>query len=227
MIFVHNLHDSLTIQFLLLITKTNNHYTMKNTAKFLFAIVVGLFLTINLQAQTKWNLDNSHSKVGFTVTHLVITEVDGNFKNFTGTMTASKPDFTDAQIEFSVDVNSINTENEQRDGHLKSDDFFNAEKFPKMTFKSILMKKVSDNKYELFGNLTIRDVTKKVKFMVTYGGTVNDPWGNTKAGFKATTTINRLEYGLKWNTITEAGGAVVSSDVVITIGAEFNKEKTK
>lgn len=200
---------------------------MKTTAKIILAIAFGLFVNITLNAQTKWNLDNSHSKVGFTVTHLVISEVDGNFKSFTGTMTAAKPDFTDAQIEFSVDVASINTDNEQRDNHLKSDDFFNAEKYPKMTFKSILMKKINDKQYELFGNLTIRDVTKKVKFTVTYGGTVKDPWGNIKAGFKATTTINRKEFGLKWGAVTEAGGAVVSDEVTINIGAEFNQEKTK
>ena len=200
---------------------------MKKSIQFILAVSLGLFLNYNIQAQTNWVLDNSHSKVGFTVTHLLISEVEGNFKSFTGTMTASKPDFTDAQIDFSVDIASINTDNEKRDGHLQGDDFFNAEKYPKMTFKSILMKKVGDKKYELFGNLTIRDVTKKVKFMVTYGGTVKDPWGNTKAGFKATTTINRLEYGLKWNTMTEAGGAVVSSDVNITISAEFSQEKAK
>jgi polyisoprenoid-binding protein YceI len=198
---------------------------MKTTAKYLTAVLFSILISGTIFAQTKWNLDNSHSNVKFTVTHLVISEVDGFFKTFTGTMTATKPDFTDAQIEFSVDVASINTENEGRDNHLKSDDFFNAEKYPKMTFKSISMKKVSGNKYELVGDLTIRDVTKKVKFAVTYGGTVNDPWGNTKAGFKATATINRLEYGLKWNTLTEAGGAVVGPDVDITINASFTQAK--
>lgn len=198
---------------------------MKTTAKYLTAVLFSILISGTIFAQTKWNLDNSHSNVKFTVTHLVISEVDGFFKTFTGTMTASKPDFTDAQIEFSVDVASINTENEGRDNHLKGDDFFNAEKYPKMTFKSISMKKISGNKYELVGDLTIRDVTKKVKFAVTYGGTVKDPWGNTKAGFKATATINRLEYGLKWNTLTEAGGAVVGPDVDITINASFTQAK--
>ena len=198
---------------------------MKTRLTFIIAIVFSLLIINRSGAQTKWTLDNSHTGVKFTVTHLVISEVEGSFKTFTGSMTASKPDFTDAQIDFSVDIASINTDNEQRDTHLKADDFFNAEKYPKMTFKSILMKKVGDNKYELFGNLTIRDVTKKVKFIVTYGGTVKDPWGNTKAGFKATATINRLEYGLKWNTLTEAGGAVVGSDVTISINAEFAQQK--
>jgi len=198
---------------------------MKNVTKFMIAMMIGMMIIGKAEAQTKWNLDNSHSNVKFTVTHLVISEVDGAFKTFNGSMTASKPDFSDAMIEFSVDIASINTDNEQRDSHLKGDDFFNAEKYPKMTFKSVSMKKISGNKYELTGDLTIRDVTKRVKFAVTYGGTTKDPWGNTKAGFKATSTINRLEYGLKWNTLTEAGGAVVGADVIISINAEFNQAK--
>lgn len=198
---------------------------MKTTVKYITAMVIMFMVTANLKSQTKWALDNAHTSVRFSVSHLVISEVDGSFRTFAGSMTASKPDFTDAQIEFSVDIASINTDNEQRDNHLKSDDFFNAEKFPKMTFKSLSMKKISGNQYELTGNLTIRDITKKATFAVTYGGTANDPWGNTKAGFRASTTINRLDYGLKWNTLTEAGGAVVGSDVTIQINAEFVKAK--
>ena len=198
---------------------------MKNSVKLIVALFISALFSANAQAQTKWDLDNSHSNVKFTVTHLVISEVDGYFKTFSGSMTAGKPDFTDAKIEFTVDVNTINTDNEMRDNHLKGDDFFNGEKFPQMKFTSLMFKKITDKKYELTGNLTIRDVTKKVKFDVVFGGVANDPWGNTKAGFKATTTINRLEYGLKWNTLTEAGGAVVGSDVEIKINAEFSKAK--
>jgi len=184
-----------------------------------------LLCAVRTEAQTKWNLDNSHTNVKFTVTHMVISEVDGYFKTFSGSMTSSKPDFTDATIEFTVNVASINTDNEQRDGHLKADDFFNAEKYPVMTFKSISMKKLSGNRYELTGNLTIRDITKQVKFAVTYGGTAKDPWGNNKAGFKASTSINRFDYGLKWNTLMEAGGAMVGQDVTISINAEFAQAK--
>jgi polyisoprenoid-binding protein YceI len=198
---------------------------MKNTIKSLALLLVGALIFTQVNAQDQWNLDNSHTNVKFTVTHLVISEVDGYFKTFDGSMTASKPDFSDAKFDFSVDVNSINTDNEMRDNHLKSDDFFNAEKYPKMTFSSLSFKKISDKKYELTGNLTIREVTKKVKFDVVFGGVTKDPWGNTKAGFKATTTINRLEYGLKWNTLTEAGGAVVGPEVMIKINAEFAKQK--
>jgi len=196
---------------------------MKTTLKFIPAMVLVLMITGNIQAQTSWSTDNTHSNVKFSVTHLVISEVEGYFKSFTGTMTATKSDFTDAKIEFTVDISSISTDNEQRDNHLKSDDFFNAEKFPKMTFKSLSMKKLNGNKYELSGNLTIRDITRKVVFQVTYGGIAKDPWGNIKAGFRASTTINRLEYGLKWNSLTEAGGAVVGKDVHISINAEFKK----
>ena len=112
-----------------------------------------------------------------------------------------------------------------RDKHLKSDDFFNAEKFPKMSFKSTSIKKSGDKKYILEGELTIRDVTKKVKFDVTYGGTVNDPWGNTKAGFKATTKINRKEYGLKYNAALESGGMVAGDEVTININTILIKQK--
>ncbi len=195
------------------------------TMKTLLTMAIALIAINTIQAQTKWNLDNSHTNVKFTVTHMVISEVDGYFKTFSGSMTSSKPDFTDATIEFTVNVASINTDNEQRDGHLKADDFFNVEKYPVMTFKSISMKKLSGNRYELTGDLTIRDVTKRVKFAVTYGGTAKDPWGNTKAGFKASTTINRFDYGLKWNTLMEAGGAMVRQDVTISINAEFAQAK--
>ncbi len=189
---------------------------------FLFALALS---QVALFGQTKWNVDNSHSSVKFTVTHLVISEVEGNFKVYSGSISSAKPDFTDAAIDFTVDVTSINTDNEMRDNHLKAADFFDAAKFPKMTFKSTSFKKVAGNKYELVGNLTIRDVTKSVKFDVTYGGTVKDPYGNIKAGFKATSVINRSEFGLKWSAMTEAGGAVVSDEVTIGLKLEFGQAK--
>ncbi|HRC36326.1 MAG TPA: YceI family protein, partial [Bacteroidia bacterium] len=178
-----------------------------------------------VNAQNKWNLDASHSNVNFTVSHLVVSEVDGNFKIFNGDIVAKDDSFEDATINFNVDVASINTENKDRDAHLKSDDFFNAEKFPKMSFKSSAFKKVNGNKYVLKGFLTIRDVTKPVSFDVTFGGVVKDPWGNTKAGFKATTTISRSAYKLLWNKTIETGGAVVGDEVTITVKTEFAKAK--
>ena len=178
----------------------------------------------NAYAPTKWAIDKTHSNVKFTVTHLVISEVEGYFKIFDGTVEHSKPDFSDAKINFTVDVNSINTDNENRDKHLKSDDFFNAEKFPQMKFESTSFTPLGNNKYKLVGNLTIRDVTKPITFDVTYGGSAN--MGNmVKSGFKAKGTINRFDYGLKWDKATEAGGLVVGKDVDITVNAELNQAK--
>ncbi len=190
----------------------------------LIIMLLSMF-SLGIFAQTKWTVDKAHSSVRFTVTHLMINEVEGSFGSYDGSIIASKPDFTDAQIDFTVDVASINTGNEMRDNHLKAEDFFDVAKFPKMVFKSTSFKKISGNKYELKGNLTIRDVTKPVTFQVVYGGTVKDPYGNVKAGFKATTTINRFDYGLKWNALTEAGGAVVSNEVNIIISVQFAQSK--
>jgi len=176
-------------------------------------------------AATNWTLDKSHSGVKFSVDHLVISETEGTFKVFDGSLTSPAPDFNNAQVSFSVDVNSINTDDEKRDGHLKSDDFFNAEKYPEMKFTSTSFKKVKGNAYVLEGDLTIRDVTKKVKFAVIYGGTVKDPWGNIKAGFKASGTVNRKEFGLKWGVLTESGGAVVGDEVRMLINVEFAQAK--
>lgn len=174
---------------------------------------------------TTWNVDNSHSNVKFTVTHLLVSEVDGSFRTYNGSIETTKADFDGATINFSVDVNSVNTDNEKRDKHLKADDFFNAEKYPQMTFKGTSFKKISDKKYILEGDLTIRDVTKKVKFEVSYGGTTKDPYGNTKAGFKATTKISRKEFKLMWSAMTEAGGAVVGDEVEVKLNLEFAQKK--
>lgn len=189
--------------------------------KIFFAIIVAALAVTSIQAQG-WSVDKAHSKVQFTVSHLVITDVTGQFKNFDANVTASKDDFTDAKINFSVDIASINTENDRRDQHLKSDDFFNAEKFPKMTFVGKSFTKVGDNKYKLVGDLTIRDVTKSITLDVRYNGTAK--MGNTvKAGFKVTGEVNRFDYNLKWNALTEAGGAVVGKTVYLTVDLELNK----
>lgn len=177
--------------------------------------------TTSTNTPTNWTVDASHSNVKFSVSHLVVSTVEGYFKTFNGTAVSKTPDFTNANIAFSVDVSSVNTDNETRDKHLKSDDFFNAEQYPNMTFSSTSFKKVKGNYYVLEGNLTIRDITKKVKFAVIYGGSTKDPWGGTRAGFKASTNISRKEFGLKWNKATEAGGAVVGDDVTINLNVEL------
>jgi polyisoprenoid-binding protein YceI len=194
--------------------------------KKIISLAVVALLTTSVFAQTKWNIDAVHSNVRFTVPHLVISEVEGSFKKFSGEVVAAKPDFTDAAVNFTIDVNSIDTDNEMRDKHLKADDFFNAGQFPTATFKSTSFRKVSGNKYKLAGNLTIRNVTKPVTFDVVYGGTAKDGYGNTKAGFKATTVINRFDYGLKWNALTEAGGATVGQDITIDLKLQFAQAKS-
>lgn len=193
--------------------------------KFRFAVILLLFGFISINAQSKWTVDKSHSKVQFSVTHLIISEVTGQFKSFDANVEASKDDFTDAKIEFASDVNSINTDNEGRDKHLKSDDFLNAEKFPKITFVGKSFKKVGNKNYKLVGDFTIRDITKEVTLDVVYNGSVKDPWGNTKAGFKINGEVNRFDYNLKWNSLMEAGGAVVGKTVAIVVDLELQKVK--
>lgn len=173
-------------------------------------------------APVKWQVDAAHSNVKFSVTHMVVSEVEGSFRKFEGTLEHTKADLSDAKIMFTVDVNSINTDNERRDGHLKSDDFFNVEKYPQMKFVSTSFTPAGGKKYKLAGNLTIRDITKPVTFDVTYNGSVTNG-GKSKAGFKATTTINRFDYNLKWDRATEAGSLVVDKEVTVTINAELDK----
>jgi len=215
----------------------NKITTEEQMKKVLLIVALGLVqTTVNAQVNravmaaapataTSWTLDKSHSGVKFGVDHLVISEVEGSFKVFSGSMTSPTPDFNNAKVDFSVDVNSINTDDEKRDGHLKSDDFFNAEKFPAMKFTSTSFKKIKGNAYVMEGDLTIRDVTKKVKWAVIYGGTVKDPWGNIKAGFKASAKINRKDFGLKYGPVTEAGGAVVGDEVRMIVNVEFAQAK--
>lgn len=189
----------------------------------LFAVVLVL-TALSLFAQTEWSLDKSHSQVGFSVTHLVITEVDGYFKDYDAKVVTKGDDFSTATIDFTVNTSSIFTDNEGRDKHLRSDDFFNAEKYPQMTFKGKSLKKLGDNKYKLVGDLTIRDVTKQVELDVKYNGMVKDPWGNTKAGFRVTGEINRFDYNLKWDKAIETGSLVVGKEVELIIDLQLVKK---
>lgn len=190
--------------------------------KTLFSLMLGLIMISTAQAQMEWSFDKAHSNVMFNVTHLLISEVTGSFSNYEGkVVTKSENSLEGASIEFTVDVNTIDTDNEMRDNHLKSDDFFNAEKFPKMSFKSTKVTANGDKKYKVTGMLTIRDITKEVVLDVVYLGTVKDPYKNTKAGFKVTGAVNRFDFGLKWNALTELGGSVVDKTVNININAQL------
>jgi len=189
--------------------------------KKLNAFVVGLLLSGSVLAQTTWTLDKSHSKVGFSVTHMVVAEAEGKFDDFDITVLSKSDDFNGADVEFTAKVASINTENENRDKHLKSDDFFSAETFPEIKFKGTLVK--DGGKYKLKGKFTMKDVTKDVEFDVTYGGTIDTGRG-VKAGFKLAGTINRQDYGLKWANKLQDGSAVVSDEVGISCKIELNKK---
>lgn len=171
-----------------------------------------------------WKIDPTHSEIQFKTKHLVISTVTGSFKTFTGTAETDDDSFENAKVWFEADVNSISTNNDDRDAHLKSDDFFNAEKFPKLTFESTSFKKTGENTYKMTGNLTIRDVTKEITLDVEYGGTVTDPYGQTKAGFEVSGTINRKEYNLMWNAVTETGNVVVADNVKLQINVQFVKQ---
>jgi len=175
------------------------------------------------QTTSKWVLDNAHSEISFKVKHLVVTTLTGKFDAFEGSVESPSDDFNGATIQFSADINSINTGNADRDGHLKSDDFFNAGSFPKLTFKSTSFTK-NGEQYKLTGDLTIRDVTKTIELDVEFGGSAVDPWGNTKAGFELNGKIKRKEFGLKWDALTEAGGAVVSDEVKLHLNVQLVKQ---
>ena len=165
-------------------------------------------------ATKNWVIDPSHSEVQFKIKHLMITNVTGSFNIFNASVQTENEDFTKAVISFTADVDSISTGNEQRDGHLKSADFFDAEKFPQVKFTATKYENIdNDGSYELYGDLTIKDITKNIKLSVEFGGVVKDAYGNTKAGFTINGKINRKDFGLTWSAVTEAGGVVVSDEV--------------
>ena len=171
-----------------------------------------------MSTMNKWAIDPTHSEVSFKVKHLVISTVTGYFKSFEGGAESSSDDFQGAKVSFTADINSIDTNQADRDNHLKSADFFDAEKFPKMSFSGVL------NGSTLTGDLTIKDVTKTVDLDVDFGGVVADPYGNTKAGFEIEGKISRKEFGLTWNFVTEAGSVVVSDQVRIVLSVQLVKQ---
>ena len=174
-------------------------------------------------ATTKWAIDPTHSEIGFKVKHMMFTNVSGQFDNYEGSITTEDDTFENANIQFSGDINSVNTGNADRDNHLKSADFFDGENHPKLTFKSTSFKKLDDNNYELAGDLNIRGVSKSVKFPVEFSGMMTDPWGNTKVGFNISGKINRKDWGLNWNSALETGGVLVSEEVRLDIELQFAK----
>lgn len=189
-----------------------------NTLLFLF-----LFAAASAFAQTTWSIDKAHSKIGFSIPHMAVSEVEGNFKDFDATLVSKSADFNGAEITFTAKTASIDTDNEKRDNHLRSADFFDAEKHPDLSFKGNLVKQGS--KYKLKGNLTMHGVTKPAEFDVTYGGTINTGKGE-KAGFKISGKINRQDYGLTWSNKVPTGELVVG-DIVDIIGKIEVDKKAK
>ena len=173
---------------------------------------------------TTWNIDPVHSVAEFKVKHMMISNVKGQFPKVSGKLTLDESDLTKSKVETSIETASIETRDPQRDGHLKSPDFFHVEKFPTMSFKSTGIKIVRDGELSVEGDLTIRDITRKVLFTVE-GPTppAKDPWGNTRIAASATTKINRKDFGLTWNAALETGGILVGDEVTITLDVQFVK----
>jgi len=172
--------------------------------------------------KTIWNLDPTHSEITFKVKHLMISNVKGEFKNFSATIEGE--DFEKAKIKASIDTSSVDTNNNDRDTHLKSADFFDVENHKEMAFEGTSFKKVDDDEYKLTGILTIKGVNNEVTLDVEFGGMNKDPWGNEKTGFSLEGKINRKEWGLNWNAALESGGVLVSEDVKIQAELQFVKQ---
>jgi len=184
-------------------------------------LMMALLVSGSMLAQSTWTIDKVHSKIGFSVSHMVVSETEGSFKDYTGSVVSKTDDFNGAEVSFTAKVASIDTENERRDGHLKSADFFDAEKFPEISFKGNLVK--DGKKYKLKGDFTMKGVTKKVEFDVTYGGKIDTGRGE-KAGFKVLGVINRQDYGVNWANKLASGEMVVGDEVSLNIKIELDKQ---
>lgn len=176
-------------------------------------------------SQVKWTIDPTHSEIGFKVKHMMFSNVSGKFERFEASAEVEGENFAAGTFRFSADADSISTGNEDRDNHLRSADFFDVANHPTLEFVSTGAKAISDSEFELTGDLTLRGATKPVVLRVEFGGVMADPWGNTKAGFTISGTLNRKEWGLTWNAALEAGGVLVSEDVRLSIDVQLVKSE--
>jgi polyisoprenoid-binding protein YceI len=197
-------------------------YPIESIGKFFF---VGVFLVASYAMADKYDIDKSHSRVGFKISHLTISNVLGTFDDFSGSFLFDPDNVEKSETSVKIDVASVNTANKKRDDHLRNPDFFEVTKFPAMSFVSTKVQKKDSTHFTVMGNLTIRNETKAVALDVTYKGSVMDPWGNQRAGFMATTTLNRKDFGLTWNKTLDNGGLVVGDEVMIEIEVEGVKAK--
>jgi polyisoprenoid-binding protein YceI len=189
------------------------------------ALMVAAFCGTSAFAQTgKWSLDRTHSQISFSVSHMVVAEAEGKFDAFDVVVMADKDDMTDAKVDVTIQTASINTDNKDRDNHLRSADFFEAEKYPTITLKSKELKKVGDNKYKLIGDFTMHGVTKQVEFDAKFGGVIKDSKGRLHAGFKVVGEINRQDFGVKWSKKLDTGGLTVGDIVEFKGNVELIKQ---
>lgn len=178
-------------------------------------------------SNTKWALDPTHSELQFKIKHLMISTITGQFNKFKGTAETEDEDFTKAKVHFEIDVNSISTNNEQRDLHLKTGDFFDEGKYPKIIFEGDRMEKTGDDEYKLHGTISIRGVSKPLVLHAECGGITRDPWGNTRTGFSVTGKINRYDFGVSFGAVTETGGLLLGDEVKIIANVQFVKQVVK
>jgi len=177
-----------------------------------------------MTAKTTWVIDPSHSEIAFKVKHLMISNVKGSFSEFSGQVVTDGDDFSTAEISFQINPASISTGVADRDGHLKSPDFFDVENFKEIEFTSGKLTKTGDDEFSLSGNLSIKGVSQPVKLGVEFGGLMTDPWGNVKAGFNINGKINRKDFGLTWNAALEAGGVLVSDEIRLNLDVQLLKQ---
>ncbi len=190
--------------------------------KLLLSILFVLTISMTAFAQnTQWEFDKAHTNIGFSIAHLVISDVTGRFTDFDGSFTSGAVDFSDSQVNIVIKTASINTDNEKRDNHLRSKDFFDAENKPEIIFKSTSFKKIDNKKYKIAGKLSMNGVTRDIVLDGTFKGLIKDPWGGTRAGFKATTTLDRYDYDLTYNSALETGGFLIGKTVEIEINVEL------
>lgn len=175
-------------------------------------------------SKNKWVIDPTHSEIGFKIRHLMITNVSGSFGQFDISAATDGEDFSTAKVDAKISVDSINTNNAQRDAHLRNADFFEVEKFPYITFKSTSVKRVDDETYNLVGNLTIKETTKPVELKLEFGGVTKDPWGNDRAGFSLSGKLNRHDFGVTYNAVLETGGVALGEEIKIAGELQLTKQ---
>jgi polyisoprenoid-binding protein YceI len=174
--------------------------------------------------KSHWNVDATHSSIDFTIRHMMIAKVKGSFNSFEAQIEADPEDLTNANVEFSIDLSSIDTRNADRDNHLRTGDFFDIEQYPKMTFQSTSITKKGDGEYNVTGNVTLHGVTRPETFVVSFEGAGKDPWGNEKVGFSGNGSLKRSDYGLTYNAALETGGVLIGDEVKVFIEVEAAKQ---